>query len=217
MREERGVMSLETGHTEVLFCFKGRIRWLRRKRKEEGEKVARCYSWGPFNVFQRHRLKVRLSFWFFSAVLTLCLWMWLWTGWAKMSHGIYSYNLPPYFQENMPKPSIFHQKYHWSGSYISRGSWLPTVVVFKLFPRPPWVPKRHLGANKQISGVGGGVWISRALHPPSHTQRELFYFVFYTAFRLKFNLNNFSFNYFKIFWIFLYKIYRNRYLIYVNI
>ena len=99
MREERGVMSLETGHTEVLFCFKGRIRWLRRKRKEEGEKVARCYSWGPFNVFQRHRLKVRLSFWFFSAVLTLCLWMWLWTGWAKMSHGIYSYNLPPYFQE----------------------------------------------------------------------------------------------------------------------
>ena len=125
-------MSLETGHTEVWFCFKGRIRWLRRKRKEEGEKVARCYSRGPFNVFQRHRLKVRLSFWFFSAVLTLCLWMWLWTGWAKMSRGIYSYNLPPYFQENMPKPSIFHQKYHWSGSNISRGSWLPTVVVFKL-------------------------------------------------------------------------------------
>lgn len=130
-RKKREVMSLEAGYTEVLFCYKGRIRWLRRKRKEEGGKVARCYSWG-FNVFQRHILKVRLSFWFFSAVLTLCLWMWLWTGWAKMPRGIYSYNLPPHFQENMPKPSIFHQKYHWSGSIISRGSWLPTVVVFEL-------------------------------------------------------------------------------------
>ena len=71
--------------------------------------------------------------------------------------------------------------------------------LWTLFPRPPWVPKKHLGADKQISGVGEEVWISRELHPPSHTQTELFYFVFYTEFCLKLNLNFSVLNIFKYF------------------
>lgn len=185
------------------FCFKVLfwIRWLRKKRKEEGGKVARCYSWGPFNVFQRHRLW-RLDFPFdFFQLFWLCVFG------CDFELGeprcLVGFILTTYLPTSRKK-CLNHQYFtkvslvwfqHLKGLLTTGSCGLRT-----LFPRPPWVPKRHLGADTQASGVGGG-WVSRELHPLSHAQRELFHFVFYTAFHLKFNLNIFSFKYFEYFYI----------------
>lgn len=74
-RSERGRESWAWRPGTQTFCFKVLfwIKWLRRKRKEEGGKVARCYSWSPFNDFQRHRLG-RLDFPFdFFQLFWLCV------------------------------------------------------------------------------------------------------------------------------------------------
>lgn len=141
--------SLRFGTERSLFCLKGKIKELQRREKGKEEKVARGYSWGPFNVFQRHKLKNWTTLLIFSSCFDcVCLnvsfnWVpWVWD--SKMSHRTHCHNLP-LCQDDMPKPPIFCQKYHRPGSNILRSSQLPTVVAFKLcsleqqgFPKGTW-------------------------------------------------------------------------------